>query len=335
MHKIDLSKYNLRTDMVIDEKESIKEKIDEKYYEEDNIKVSLVKLGKNNVLDKKEGNYLTIEYDDITDTEYRKKVSKVFTSEFKKFLKKIGYNHNNKTLVVGLGNIKSTPDSLGPLVIEKIITTNHLRKLGNLDSKYSVVSAFYPGVTGETGIETYEYVKGVLDRVKPDILIIIDALSSSSISRLNKSIQVSDAGIAPGSGIGNNRKELSKENLGVPVVVVGIPTVTSASTIVSDTIKYMIKNYAYNKELSSKKVSKFIINSVNYNKKEVIVTDEDKKNLLGLVGLLTEEELKKLIYEVLTPIGYNLMVAPKEVDFIIDKLSKILSEGINNSLHNL
>ena len=151
----------------------------------------------------------------------------------------------------------------------------------------------------------------------------------------NKSIQVTDNGISPGSGIGNKRKEISKETLNTKVISVGIPTVIDASTIVSDTINYMVKNYAYNKNHINDKSNKFIKGPVNYLNKETKITPADRKNFLGLVGALSDNEIKKLLYEVLTPIGYNLMVTPKEVDFILSKLSDVISYGINHSIHNI
>lgn len=334
MHKIDLEKYEIRTDMAIDlinENKSIKPVS----YNNKNVKVSWITLD-NDTLGKKKGTYLTLEFDDVTDDASLKEVSNVFKEELSKMLKKTGFNKNTKTLVVGLGNIKSTPDALGPFVSDKIIVTKHLFDMDVfVDDNFSCVSSFYPGVTGSTGIETSDFINGLVKEVNPDLIIVVDALSSTSISRVNKSIQVSDSGISPGSGIGNKRKEISKDTLGVPVITIGVPTVVSAVTIVSDTINYMIKNYVYNKKLNTKKVSKLINKPVNFLKDNVNVTKEDKKTLLGLVGDLTEEELINLTYEVLTPIGYNLMVTPKEVDFIVEKLSEVISYGINHSLHNI
>lgn len=335
MHKIDLKNYEIRTDMVLDLAEKQKDFKNDTYINE-GVKVSWLKLDSKNNFGKKAGTYLTLEFDDVTDDDAKKKVSKVFEIELKKMLSKVGYDKNYKTMVIGLGNIKSTPDALGPFVADKIIVTNHFFDMKiDVDENLSCVSAFYPGVTGTTGIETGDYIKGVVDKVNPDLVIVVDALASSSISRVNKSIQVSDTGISPGSGIGNKRKEISKDTLGVPVVVVGVPTVVDAVVIVADTINYMTKNYAYNKNFSKKRVSKFVKGPVNYLKDEVDVSLDDKKTLLGLVGTLSEAELKDLTYEVLTPIGYNLMVTPKEVDFVMEKLSDVISYGINNSLHNL
>lgn len=335
MHKIDLKNYEVRTDMIVDLAEK-NEAIKSDTYNSGNVKVSWIQLDINNDINKKPGIYLTLEFEDITDDDSKKEVSEVFKIEFKKMLEKVNYKKEYKTMVIGLGNVKSTPDALGPLVTDKIIVTNHLFDMNiDVDDNLSCVSAFYPGVTGTTGIETFDYIKGVVEKVKPDLVILIDALASSSIERINRSIQISDTGISPGSGIGNKRKEISKETLGIPVIAIGIPTVVDATIIVSDTINYMMKNYVYNKQFSKKKISKFINQPVNYLKSNINVSDEDKKQLLGLVGMLNNEELRKLTYEVLKPIGYNLMVTPKEVDFVIEKLSDVLSYGINHSLHNI
>lgn len=336
MHNIDLKKYEIRTDMAIDLTEKDKKTFKPESYMKDGVKISWIDLDENNNIGKKPGTYLTLEFNDVTDDDAKKIVSNVFKEEFKKMLGVVGYKKNMKTMVIGLGNAKSTPDALGPFAIDKIIVTKHFFDMNiDVDENFSNVSAFYPGVTGSTGIETSDYIRGVVGEVKPDLIIVIDALASSSISRVNKSIQVSNTGISPGSGIGNKRKEVSMETLGVPVIAVGVPTVVDAVVIVADTINYMTKNYVYNKSFQNKKVSKFINRPVNYLKDEVDVTDEDKKTLLGLVGTLNERELKNLTYEVLTPIGYNLMVTPKEVDFVIEKLSDVISYGINNSLHTL
>lgn len=336
MHKIDLKKYEIRTDMAIDLTEKSKDKFETKTYNKKGVKVSWLNLDKDNDIGKKPGCYLTLEFDDITDDDMKKTVAQVFAEEFLLMLEKIGFNKKTKTLIIGLGNIKSTPDALGPLTSEKIIVTKHLFDMKvKVEDKFTCVSSFYPGVTGSTGIETSDLIKGVCDETKPDLIIVVDALASTSISRVNKSIQVSDTGISPGSGIGNRRKEISKDTLGVPVIAIGVPTVTSAAVIVSDTINYMLKNYAYNKKFSNSKSSKLTVKPVNYLKNEVDATMEDKKTLLGLVGLLSEKELSSLTYEVLTPIGYNLMVTPKEVDFVMEKLSEIISYGINHTIHKI
>lgn len=336
MHKIDLEKYNIRTDMISDFIEKNNNSIISKSYKNGNVNITYVKLDENNPFNKKKGDYITLEFDDITDDDSKKEVSLVFKEIFKKFLIENGFNKNTKTLVVGLGNQKSTPDQLGPLVCDKIIVTKHLFDMNvSVEDKFSNVSVLKPGVVGTTGIETSDLIKAITSKTKPDLLIVVDALSSSSIDRVNKSIQISNTGIIPGSGIDNNRKEISIDTINVPVIVVGVPTVTKASIIVFDTINYMIKNYVFNKEFNKKKASKFVYKNINYLKEDVKINDDERKNLLGLVGSLTDEELMNLIYEVLTPIGYNLVVTPKEIDFVIEKLGDIVSYGINKSLHDI
>lgn len=336
MHKIDLEKYEIRTDMAIDLTEKDGKTYKPKTYVKNGVKVSWIELEENNNIGKKPGSYLTLEFDDVTDDDSKKLVANVFKEELSSMLFKFGFTKQTKTLVIGLGNVKSTPDALGPFVSDKIIVTKHFFDMGlSVEKGFSCVSTFYPGVTGTTGIETSDLINGVKDVSNPDLIIVVDALASSSISRVNKSIQVSSAGISPGSGIGNKRKEISKDTLGVPVIAIGVPTVTSASVIVSDTINYMLKNYAYNKNFINSKASKLVRGPVNYLNKKVAASNDDKKTFLGLVGLLSEEELLSLTYEVLTPIGYNLMVTPKEVDFVIERLSDVISYGINHSLHEI
>ena len=282
-----------------------------------------------NALNKKKGKYITLEFDDVTDTNNREKVINILTTILKKILK---LNKDSFGLIVGLGNDKSPPDSLGPIVVNDIVVTNHLYLLNELSSGYKRLAAINPGVMGETGIETSDIIESIVKKIKPSYLVVIDSLASKSIERLNKTIQITDTGIHPGSGIGNKRKEISFETLGIPVIAIGVPTVVDATVIVSDTINFIYKNYAFNKEYMNKPKSKLTFNNVNYLKKEVKENKKDKEQLLGLVGTLNEEELQKLLYEVLNPIGYNLMVTPKEIDFIIDKLSNTISMSINNSM---
>lgn len=332
--EVDLSKYQIRTDLAIDYVEGEKELKGVKYKTEtiDKIKVTNVELDDNNALNKKKGKYITLEFEDVTDSNNREKIINTLTFVLKKLLKP---NKNSFGLVIGLGNDKSTPDSLGPLVVNDIIVTNHLYLLNELSSNYKRVAAINPGVMGETGIETSDIIDAIVNKVKPSYLVVIDSLASKSIERLNKTIQITDTGIHPGSGIGNKRKEISYETLGIPVIAIGVPTVVDATVIVSDTINFIYKNYAFNKEYMNNPKSKLTFNNVNYLEKEINENQEDKEKLLGLVGTLNEEELQLLIYEVLNPIGYNLMVTPKEIDFVIEKLSNIISKSINNSIHDI
>ena len=257
-----------------------------------------------------------------------------FFFEEKKLLEELKIAENSSCLIIGLGNDKSTPDSLGPKVIDNILVTNHLFKLGEVEKGYRKTASFKPNVTGSTGLETKDIIISLINTSKPDFLIVIDALASSSIERVNKTIQLSSAGINPGSGVGNNREELSYETLNIPVIAIGIPTVVDATTIVNDTFNYMYKQLSYKIDNINNKKMKLVPTSYqNYKEHQNTLSKEDKKNLLGYIGTLDKEEFKKLIYEVLIPINSNLMVTPKEIDFVIDKLSLLLSQGINKSLH--
>ena len=328
-HNVDLNKYNIRTDLAI---ELVKEGIETK--EIGSIKVTNVTLSEEKAksISKKQGTYITIEFPDITDYENSQKIKTIITKELKKLLKAININDQSTCLIIGLGNEKSTPDAVGPLSISKVLVTNHLYIYNELEEGFRRTYAISPGVMGETGIETSDLIKGIVDKVKPDFIIIIDALASSSIERVNKTIQMTDAGINPGSGVGNKRKEISKDTLNLPVIAIGVPTVVDAASIVNDTINYMYKNYAYTKQNINNPASKLML-KVNYLNKNVNIEENDKKDLFGIVGSLSDEEVKSLIYEVLNPIGYNLMVTPKEEDFIVEKLSDVISEGINSALH--
>ncbi len=331
--EVDLSRFNIRTDLTIDYVDNNVNLNGVKYKEDtiNGLKVTCVNLDKNNDLNKKKGKYITIEFEDVTDSKNEEKVTEVLTLFLKKIL---NIKYNDLGLIVGLGNINSTPDSLGPLSIDNIIVTNHIYNLDCLSSNYSRICAIKPGVMGDTGIETSDIIESIVKKIKPDYLIVIDSLASSSIERLNKTIQITDTGIHPGSGIGNSRKEISKDTLGIPVYAIGVPTVASASVIVKDTINFMYKNYAFNKEYKNKNSNKLLFNA-NYLNKNIRENKNDKQELLGFVGTLNDEELQLLLKEVLDPIGYDFMVTPKEIDFIIKKMSNIVSNSINKAVHKI
>ena len=339
MGKIDMSKYKIRTDLAI---ESIKDYKDEIKSEEkviDDIKITKIEVLKEHeeMINKKKGKYITIEFEDVTDYNNRQKLIKIFENELKDLLNNINIDENSSVLVIGLGNEKSTPDSLGPSTIDNILVTRHLFSLegNNIEDGFRCVGAFNPGVMGVTGIETHDIIKSLVENTNPDFLIVVDALAASSISRINKTIQMTDSGIHPGSGVGNSRKEISKDTLNIPVIAIGIPTVVDAVTIVSDTINYMEQHFSYVAQNINNPANRLATSNVNYIKKKNIkdLDTENKKKYMGYLGELEDDEIKELIYEVLSPINYNLMVTPKEVDFLISKLSEVLSTGINKALH--
>lgn len=340
MSEFDLKNYKVRTDLIVDTISVMNSPYIKKSEKEiNNIKVTDITVEEDiKELNKKKGKYITISFEDVTDTTNRKNVEKVLSSELNKLMKYLNIKKEDKCLVVGLGNYKSTPDSLGPKVINKLLVTRHMYLIDELEVEegYRNVSAFTPGVMGTTGIEAKDFIFGLCKEIKPDFIIAIDALASSSIDRVNKTIQMTNTGINPGSGVGNTRVEISKDTLGVPVIAIGIPTVVDAVTIVSDTLKYLLKKFSYSKDNINKHSNKLKpITSINYLEEESNeLTDEEKEKILGFIGNLDEEEIHQLIFEVLSPIGYNLMVTPKEIDFVIDKLSLILSTSINETLHS-
>lgn len=339
-HEINLENYRLRTDLIVETIAKYKETkgIDVKTKRIDDIQVDEVVIDEEGekYCGKKKGIYKTITFLDVTDSKNKKQVEDVFCNSLKELLKDNKIKENDTCLIIGLGNERSTPDSLGPHVIKSILVTKHLFDLpgSNVEDGYRNVSAIAPGVTGTTGIETKDFILGVKEKVKPDFILVIDALASSSIDRVNKTIQLTDTGVHPGSGVGNGRSEISKETIGIPVFAIGVPTVVDAVTIVTDVIFYMLKHFSYNKEnLQNYKTKLVPVMNRNYLDHEENLSSEDKMKLMGLLGNLTEEEMKTLIFEVLTPIGYNLMVTPKEIDFIMDKLSSVIAKGINRALH--
>ena len=319
MSSIDLSKYNIRTDLIIENNNII--------HDEKNIDGLVITSTKNN------GNYITLSFDDITDNDNREKVSKYLEEIIKDILKLNNIKDNDTCLIVGLGNSLSTPDSLGVKVLDDIMVTGHLFKLGNVSEGIRNVSCISPGVMASTGIESFRIIKSLIKEIKPDFVIAIDALASRSIERINKTIQVTDTGIHPGSGIGNNRMEISKKTVHIPVIAIGVPTVVLSSTIVYDTTEYLIKHISYIKE--NKSINKLSYYKTNYLKKieKQDLNQKEKEDLLGLFGSLNEIDKRNLISEVLDNTNLNLIVTPTEIDFLIDKLSNLIAISLNHALH--
>lgn len=337
-HEIDLKNINIRTDMIVDTIDTSSDNSDIKSYKKefDNISVEEIIIDKKSseIYKRKNGIYKTLTFKDITDKDNFKKVEKVLIDEIRDLMEKLKISNNASCLIIGLGNNKSTPDSLGPKCIENVLVTRYLFDLGEVEEGYRNTSSFTPGVTGTTGIETKKLIEGVVNVSKPDFLIIIDALASSSIERVNKTIQITDVGIAPGSGVGNNREELNSKTFNIPTIAIGVPTIVDAVTIVSDTFKYMMRQFNYKLENLDNKKLKFVDElHQNYLNEEGELSFENKEKILGIVGTLKDDDLKKLIYEVLSPIDYNLMVTPKEIDFIMEKLSLLIANSINKVLH--
>ena len=310
--------YNFRTDLAserrdiykkasnkqgeIDGIESEKEEIDE------NIKVEKVKIINENgekAIGKPQGNYITIDVKNlkIAQEDEINKVSEVLSNELKKILD-AHIDKQGEVLVVGLGNIYVTPDSLGPKVINEIDVTRHIINYlpQYVEEGTRTVSAIAPGVLGTTGIETVEILKGIVDNIHPKLVIVIDALASRSIERISSTVQLSDTGIVPGAGVGNTRSEISIKTLGIPVVAIGIPTVVETAVLVNDSLDLFIEK----------------------------LQDEAKSN--DYLNRLREEDNYEEIKEALIPKDYNLIVTPKEIDNLIENMKEIVSRGINGSL---
>ena len=311
--------YNFRTDLALERRDlynkahNIEKDIDGIETEEekidDNISVSRVKITNEKgeeAIGKKKGNYITVDVKNlkIANEEEIQKTSEVVTKELKTLLAK-HVAEKDSILVVGLGNIYVTPDSLGPKVINEIDITRHLLEYMPevLDENTREVSAISPGVLGTTGIETMEILKGIVDNVKPKLVIIIDALASRNIERISSSVQLADTGIVPGAGVGNARKELTESTLGIPVIAMGIPTVVEAATIAADSLTLFIKKVQENGESND------------------------------FLNRLQEEDKYQIIKEILAPEEYNFIVTPKEIDNLIEKMKDIVARGINFAIN--
>ena len=220
MHKININDNYIRTDLLYEQK-NIKNTNSETYYKD--IKLVSQKDKKND--------YSTIFFEDITDYESYLNLQKVFTKELIKYIK---IKENDIVLIIGLGNIKSTPDSLGPLTIDKLLPTRYLFELGDVEEGYTNVSIYKPDVMGNTGIESIAIIKSIVKDINPTKIIIIDSLKASNKERLIKTIQITNSGINPGSGINNSRGEISKKTIGCDVIAIGIPTVVDMSTNVKE-----------------------------------------------------------------------------------------------------
>lgn len=250
-------------------------------------------------LGKPMGTYITIESEELrcSDEDYHEPMSESLYRHLKGML-----GANRRILVAGLGNRAVTPDALGPLVVDNLYVTRHLIKERIIKSHYEI-SAISPGVMAQTGMETQEILQGVLQEVKPDVLVVIDALAAGNSNRLNKTIQLADTGIAPGSGVGNHRKAITEETMGVKVIAIGVPTVISVPAIVDDAMDVMLE--AFGKNGTKQAMESF-----------------------------TDEERYQLACEMVEPYLANMFVTPKNIDEAIKRISFTISEAINRLQHS-
>ena len=292
-------KYTMRSDLILDCIETSNELISFENFKKGKINITDIFIDSklSEEIGKKVGSYSIIEFEKISSKVSKNKLKKVFREKLMSFLNAFDLKENDLIFIVGLGNDKSAPDSLGPLVADKV-------KANSGKSSFDICS-LVPGVMGENGIDTVLLIEGVVLKIKPKVVIAIDSIMSNSINRLNSTIQISDSGIVPGSALNKNKKELSKDTLGIPVIGIGVPTVVEGSIIVSDTLNLI------------------------YEKLKEITKNDNKEDLLGLIGELNEEERKLLIDSILEKYGNNLLVTPKDIDFVLEDISKIIAEGIN------
>ena len=250
-----LGSYNIHTDLALEDKERFESdnvevsgvSVEEFYDEEREIRVTEVKILTDNgakTMRKPIGTYITMEMANLVlpDEEYHQQVAEELAKYVGNILEidKSDYT----ALVVGLGNRDVTPDALGPHTVECLNVTRHIvREYGKYamgEEEAHMVSAIAPGVMAQTGMETYEIIKGIVEMISPDVVFVVDALAARNTKRLNRTIQIADTGIHPGSGVGNHRNEISKDTLGVPVIAIGVPTVVDAATIVRDTMENLV-----------------------------------------------------------------------------------------------
>lgn len=321
MSDLDLERFNVGIDLALEAKEMAESGgngpipgVLSEVTEDDGIKITRLDVTTeegSRIMGKVIGHYVTFEVPELRkqDTGLQDRVATKLAQEFASFLERIGIGKNANVLIVGLGNWNVTPDALGPIVVENTLVTRHFYELmpNEVAPGYRNVSAIAPGVLGITGIESSDIVQGIVDRSKPDVIIAIDALASKALERVNTTIQIADTGIHPGSGIGNKRRGLTQEILGVPVIAIGVPTVLYASTIVSNSIDLLrehLKKHAGQAE-----------------------------GFMGLLDSIDENERLQLVREALGPLGHDLLVTPKEIDQFIEDIANIVASGLNAALH--
>lgn len=312
-----IEKYSIRTDLALEDKERFESdhvevqgvSLEEKYDEEREIKVTTVKIETENgakIMGKPVGTYITMETPNmaVPDEDYHEEISKELAMFLERFIK--ADKEDYSVLVVGLGNRKVTPDALGPYVVDNLNITRHIvKEYGKYamgEENVRLISAIVPGVMAQTGMETVEIIKGIVRETKPDLMIAVDALAARSSKRLNRTIQISDTGINPGSGVGNHRNAITEETVGIPVIAIGVPTVVDAATIVNDTME------------------------------NLIAALESSETLRG-VGVVMQgynaAEKYELVKELISPHLNGLFVTPKDIDETVKRISYTISEALN------
>jgi spore protease len=308
--------YQIRTDLALETQEKIQNDNVElkgvRFMEERinrNMTISTVVIETENgakIMGKPRGTYITIEAGnmDEEDEDYHREIS----CQLAKIIHRLNKNKKEEqsVLIVGLGNREVTPDALGPRVVDNLFVTRHIVKEYGAYAfgreRMNRISSIVPGVMAQTGMESLEIIKGIVKETKPDLIIAVDALAARSTKRLNRTIQVTDTGINPGSGVGNHRHGLNEKSIGVPVISIGIPTVVDAATIVNDTMYNLV----------------------------TAMTESPAFALLGnSLGELNDGEKYELIRELLSPNLNAMFVTPKDIDESVKRISFTISEGLN------
>lgn len=290
---------NVRTDLAVEDYEKeYRDQIIEYKINDISVQKIVIDSIRSKKFHKKEGAYYTITTDALINIDHdaSNSISKAISQILEELYEEFGLTLSSKILVVGLGNECVTPDSLGPKVIKNVFVTNHLYDLNQLSENLGIVSAIAPGVMGQTGLETSDIVKALVSKTKPALVIVVDALASRSLNRVNRTIQITTAGINPGSGVGNKRKEISEQTLHTKVIAIGVPTVVDVSSIFHDVLAYLEKS-------SDMK----IVKDYEYHLVKDVIDDSQR----------------------------NYMVTPKEIDEMMNMLSDIVSKAINLSIHNV
>ncbi len=311
--------FEVRTDLAVEENERIAKAqeeakgitVTEKDYEEEQIHITIVRITSENgakQMGKPKGTYITLEAAEMIedDEDYHREISKRLAEILKELI--LVDDRGTSILVAGLGNRLVTPDALGPQVADNLYITRHIiKEFGRRayeNEQVQPISAIVPGVMAQTGMESQEIIAGIIREVKPDYLIVVDALAARSVRRLGRTIQITDTGIYPGSGVGDHRYSITKETTGIPVIAIGIPTVVEAATIVYDSMSALIEELAHAESLQPLKKS---------------------------WGKLTEAEHRNLIRELLSPQLNHMFVTPKDIDAEIKRMSYTISEAINQA----
>lgn len=260
----------VRTDLALEAKETVQKpdeeirgvRVEEEKDEENEIYITRVIIETKNgakIMGKPMGTYITLEAPRMAtpDEDYHREISEKVADQIQELLP--DEKEELSVLVVGLGNREVTADALGPNAADQLHITRHVvREFGKAaynKNKMHMISAIVPGVMAKTGMETYEIIRGVVEQTKPDVIIAIDALAARSTKRLNRTIQITDTGVQPGSGVGNHRHALTEEALGVPVIGIGIPTVVDAGTIVGDAVEQVEREMLFCSEVHAVKMA--------------------------------------------------------------------------------